>query len=91
MVHKATPQAHKPTIKDWKVAKRIVCYLKGSKVLKFYLSINGPTTDDIKIDCWSDADFAADKVDRKSVSGCGLPDSREMTRLIQGTTFCFSY
>ena len=30
----------------------------------------GPTKKDVKIECWSGADFAADKVDRKSVSGC---------------------
>uniref|UniRef100_A0AAV1U0G2 Reverse transcriptase Ty1/copia-type domain-containing protein n=1 Tax=Peronospora matthiolae TaxID=2874970 RepID=A0AAV1U0G2_9STRA len=71
-VQKATRQTHTPTVKDWKTAKRIVRYLEGSKTLKLHLNGNGPTTDDIKVECWSDADFAADKTDRKSVTGCVL-------------------
>ena len=30
------------------------------------------STDPIKIESWSDADFSVDKSDRKSVSGCVL-------------------
>ena len=43
-----------------------------SKNLKLHLNGVGPTTEDVRIECWSDADFAADKADRKSVSGCVL-------------------
>ena len=71
-VHKATRQTHKPTSKNWKTAKRILRVLKMSKGLKFHIIGVGPTTEDVRIECWSDADFAADKDDRKSVSGCVL-------------------
>ncbi|CAI5703653.1 unnamed protein product [Peronospora effusa] len=71
-VHKATRQTHKPTTKDWKVAKSIARYLKMSKGLKLHLNGVGPTSNDVQVECWSDADFAADKSDRKSVSGCVL-------------------
>uniref|UniRef100_A0AAV1T4L7 Reverse transcriptase Ty1/copia-type domain-containing protein n=1 Tax=Peronospora matthiolae TaxID=2874970 RepID=A0AAV1T4L7_9STRA len=71
-VHKATRQTHKPTSKDWKTSKRILRYLKISKGLKFHLNGVGSTTEDIRIECWSDADFAADKADSKSGSGCVL-------------------
>ena len=35
------------------------------------MHLNGsePTQQDVKIECWIDADFSADKADRKSVSG----------------------
>ena len=71
-VHKATRQTHKPTPKDWKKAKRILTYLKMSKGLKLHLNGIEPTAEDVRIECWSDADFAADKADRKSVLGCVL-------------------
>ena len=67
-VHKPTRQTHKPTTKDWKVAKRVVRNLKMSKDLKLHLNDEGPTSDGFRIECWSDADFAADKIIRKSVS-----------------------
>ena len=71
-MHKATRKTHKPTSKDWKTAKCIVIYLKMSKNLKLHLNGVGPTTEDVRIECWSDADFVGDKADRKSVSGCVL-------------------
>lgn len=47
-------------------------YLKGTKTLKFCINNLRNLTDPIKIESWIDADFAADKSDRKSVSGCVL-------------------
>ena len=60
-VHKATRRTHKPTLQDWKTAKRILRYLNMSKNLKLYLGGDGLTSEDIRVECWSDADFAADK------------------------------
>uniref|UniRef100_A0AAV1UAA6 Uncharacterized protein n=1 Tax=Peronospora matthiolae TaxID=2874970 RepID=A0AAV1UAA6_9STRA len=71
-VHKTTRQTHKPTLKDWKTAKRIMRYLKMSKNLKLHLDGAGHVSEDVQVECWSDADFAASKVDRKSISGCVL-------------------
>ena len=36
-VHRATRQTHNPTMKDWKISKRVVRYLKGKKTLKLYI------------------------------------------------------
>ena len=47
-------------------------YLKASKELKLQLNGVGPTNAEVKVKCGRSADFAADKVDRKSVSGCVL-------------------
>ena len=70
-VHRTTRKTHKPTLKDWKMAKRIARYLKESKALR--LCINSKSNaGPIKIEIWSGADFAADKTDRKSVSGSVL-------------------
>ncbi|CAI5706592.1 unnamed protein product [Peronospora effusa] len=68
----ATRQTHKPTVKDCKTAKRIMRYLKMSKDLKLHLGGDGWASKDMRIESWSDADFAADKYDRKFVSGCVL-------------------
>lgn len=32
----------------------------------------GPTSQDVQVECWSDADYAAGKTDRMSVSVCVL-------------------
>ena len=71
-MHKSTRQTHKPTLKDWKTAKRIMRYLKTTKNLKCHLGGGESTSTDMHVECLSDADFAADKSDRKSVSSCVL-------------------
>uniref|UniRef100_A0AAV1VPD8 Reverse transcriptase Ty1/copia-type domain-containing protein n=1 Tax=Peronospora matthiolae TaxID=2874970 RepID=A0AAV1VPD8_9STRA len=71
-VHKTIRQTHKPTLKDWKTAKRIMRYLKMSKNLKLHLDGAGHVSEDVRVECWSDVDFAASKADRKSISGCVL-------------------
>ena len=68
-VHKATRRNNNPIVKDWKAVKRITLCLNGSKSLKIHLNGMGLIKEDFKIESWSDADFAADKVDRKSVNG----------------------
>ena len=54
------------------MAKRVARYLKGTKDLKLCINSTSSLIDPIKIESWSDAYFAADKSDRKSVSGCVL-------------------
>ena len=43
-----------------------------SNNLRLHLNGVRPTSEDVRIECWSDADFAADKADRKSVLECVL-------------------
>jgi hypothetical protein len=69
-VHKATRHTHQPRTSDWKLAKRIVRYLKATKTLKLRMDVGVPDGRCIQVESWSDADFAADKGDRKSVTGC---------------------
>lgn len=68
-VHKATRHTHQPQTSDWKLAKRIARYLKGTKTLKLRMDVGASDGRRVQVESWSDADFAADKGDRKSVTG----------------------
>ena len=50
------------------MAKRVARYLKETKSLKLCINSSRGMDDPIKIESWSDADFAADKSDHKSVT-----------------------
>ncbi|GMG17047.1 unnamed protein product [Phytophthora fragariaefolia] len=67
-VHKATRRTHAPTVADWKLAKRVLRYLAGTRSLK--LRIKGYGGVDLPLDVvgYSDADYAGDKVGRKSTT-----------------------
>ena len=60
----------KPTIETWNAGKRILRYLQGTKELGLTFYKNTNTDNDLKLNGYSDADWATDKNDRKSVSGC---------------------
>nr|CCA27109.1 AlNc14C457G11766 [Albugo laibachii Nc14] len=47
----------------------ILGYLEGMKMLNLQIGGVRVLSGDVKIESWSEADFAADKSDRKSVSG----------------------
>jgi hypothetical protein len=67
-VHCITRKTHAPTAQDYQVAKKILRYLKGSKMEKLKLpKWNG--TGKVSVEAYSDADWADNKSDRKSVSG----------------------
>ena len=68
-VHGVSRQTHSPTLGDYKIAKRIARYLQGTKTIRLKMKgdLSGP--DGIKIVGYSDADFAADRTDRKSITG----------------------
>ncbi|KAG6617388.1 Integrase catalytic core protein [Phytophthora cinnamomi] len=68
-VHKATRKTHNPSMSDWKLAKRILKYLAGTKELRFQMKGNRGVEEALEVIAYSDADFAADKTDRKSVTG----------------------
>ncbi|POM72016.1 Integrase catalytic core protein [Phytophthora palmivora] len=68
-VHKATRKAHSPSMADWKLAKRVVRYLAGTKRLRLQMKGNRGSEEALEMVAYSDADFAADKKDRKSVTG----------------------
>uniref|UniRef100_A0AAV1T842 Polyprotein n=1 Tax=Peronospora matthiolae TaxID=2874970 RepID=A0AAV1T842_9STRA len=60
-VHKATRQTHAPRLKDWKLAKRIARYLKGTTALKMIMTPAHDASFPITLEAYSDADYAADK------------------------------
>ncbi|KAJ0391837.1 hypothetical protein P43SY_010649 [Pythium insidiosum] len=55
-------------LKDANPVRRIARYLKGTKALKLSLCKDQEPQSPVRIVSYSDADFAADKVDRKSIS-----------------------
>lgn len=57
-----------PTTAAWKAAKRIIRYVKATR----NLSLTFRKTTGLGITAFSDADWAADKNDRKSVSGMAI-------------------
>ena len=66
-VHRMTRQTHAPRVRDWQLGKRILRYLNGTA--NFTLHLTKETNDRaLAFHAYSDADFAADREDRKSVS-----------------------
>lgn len=70
-VHRMTRNAHAPTEADWRLAKQTAKYLKGTKKLKFLMNADKEAMgeDGGLVEAFSDADYASDKQDRKSVTG----------------------
>ena len=68
-VHKTQRRTHQPSMSDWKLAKRIARHLKETKSMKLKMSVPRNDGDQIILASWSDSDYAADKADRKSVTG----------------------
>ncbi|KAL5741578.1 hypothetical protein ACOSP7_028310 [Xanthoceras sorbifolium] len=54
-----------PTVHHWAALEQILCYLKGAPGLGILYANHGHT----HIECFSDADWAGSKVDRRSTSG----------------------
>jgi hypothetical protein len=68
-VHRVTRKAHQPSLEDWKKAKKVARYLKGTKELRLVLRNANPVPGMVQVSSYSDADFAGDIKGRKSVSG----------------------
>ena len=66
-VHKMTRCTHAPRVCDWKLGKRVLRYLNGTSTLKLHMK-NSTNTNIFEFVAYSDADFAANKDDRKSIS-----------------------
>uniref|UniRef100_A0AAV1UUA6 Reverse transcriptase Ty1/copia-type domain-containing protein n=2 Tax=Peronospora matthiolae TaxID=2874970 RepID=A0AAV1UUA6_9STRA len=71
VVHRVTRRSHAPSEDDWLLAKKIAKFLKGTKKLDFMMKGDKDLMKDdgVVVEAFSDADYAADKSDRKSVSG----------------------
>jgi hypothetical protein len=67
-VHCITRKTHAPTTQDYQVAKRILRYLKGTKMEKLKLP-KWSETKKVSVEAFTDADWADNKQDRKSRSG----------------------
>ncbi|POM72692.1 Integrase catalytic core protein [Phytophthora palmivora] len=65
LCHKATRKTHNPSMSDWKLAKRILRYLSGTKELRLQMKRNRGSGEALEIVVYR----AADNTDRKSVTG----------------------
>ena len=79
-MHKATRKTHQPRKQDCKLAKKIARYLSGSKKTKLEMRAGTDGQYAVTLESYSDADFAVDKDDRKSLTGAmvlfnGMPVS----------------
>ena len=54
---------------DWKLAKRVARYLKGTAKLKLVMAPAKISYDTLQLEAYSDADYAADRLNRKSLTG----------------------
>ncbi|OWY98658.1 Copia protein [Phytophthora megakarya] len=68
-VHKVTRRTHCTTLADGKLAKRIARYLVGTRGLQQRMNGGSKGEEALGVVGYNDADFAADKKDRKSVPG----------------------
>ena len=68
-VHRVSRRTHSPTLGDFKLAKRVARYLQGTNTVRLILKDEIQRCDKIKIVGYRDADFAADRTDRKSITG----------------------
>ena len=68
-VHKTRRQTHALRFLDWKLAKRVARYLKGTATLKLEMAPTRTIRTALRLKAYSDTDFAADKADRKSLTG----------------------
>ena len=68
-MHKVTRQKHAPRLIDWKLVKRIAWYLKASAGLKITIKSEQDDHEALRLDAFTDTDFAANKADRKSMTG----------------------
>ena len=54
---------------DWNLAKRVARYLKGTASFKLEMAPARTSCDALQLEAYSDAEFAADNADRKSLTG----------------------
>ena len=68
-VQKLASRVRTPTVRDMLAAKRVLRYLSGTRAIG--LKYGRGSNDDVTVttEAYSDADWANDKVDRKSISG----------------------
>lgn len=69
-LHRSTRQTHNPTMKVWTMAEIIAHYLKIITMLNICVNSDSHHEELINIAIWIDASFAAEKSNRKSISGC---------------------
>ncbi|KAE9360176.1 hypothetical protein PR003_g387 [Phytophthora rubi] len=70
-VHREPRRSHTPRQSDWRLAKSIARYLEGTIDYRFAMQTVPDLVDaaEVVLEAFSDADYAGDRVDRKSVSG----------------------
>ena len=66
-MHRMTRRTHAPRVQDWKLGQRILRHLNGTAEYKLHFPKN-LKGHELCFTAYSDADFAADREDRKSIS-----------------------
>lgn len=68
-VHSITRKTHAPTVGDLKTARKIMRYLRGTSEIKLEFAKWKETSNKVSVSAYSDADWADNRKDRKSVTG----------------------
>lgn len=67
-VHKVARRWHAPTTGDWKLAKRVARYLRGTRATAMHIKPDDEPAIPFRLTSFTDADFAGDVDNRKSIS-----------------------
>lgn len=67
---KATRQTNAPRVLAWKLEKRIARYIKITATIKLEMTPARTSLDALQIEAYSNANFAAHKANRKSLTKC---------------------
>lgn len=70
-VNKLTQKMQAPTVRDARACDRVFRYLAGTKELglRFGRARTDASAPEVIVSAWADADWASDRVDRKSITG----------------------
>ena len=70
-VHRATRSSHAPSVGDWRLINKIAKYLTGTSHFKFMIrgEPSGMKGEGVLVESLSDANYSADKTNRRLVRG----------------------
>ncbi len=81
-VHVVSSQCHNPTHGVWKLCQKIMRYLHITSDENLVLTCDSAIIGKLKVNMYSDADWAGDKASRKSISGGAIELSGSLVKWI---------